>query len=296
MRTKGVRMSCTVCPRHCPVDRQQTAGFCSCTDVARVARIGLHHDEEPAISGTNGSGTVFFTGCNLKCIFCQNHRINDGALGRAYTASELADAMLKLQSDGAHNINLVTPTPHRDTILSAIRHARQRGLNLPIVYNTNAYETVETIRMFEGLADIYLPDFKYADDRLAMAFSTAKDYCRVALDAITEMVRQVGFLKTDDNGIAVRGVHIRHLVLPNCVADTRSVLDLLLEAFGKDCPISIMAQYTPIPQCKKPPLHRRLTQREYDHAVEYALSLGFTNLTIQEASSVGAQYTPDFEV
>lgn len=289
-------MSCTICPRHCPVDRNRSAGFCSCTDTVRVARIGLHYDEEPFISGTGGSGTVFFTGCNLKCIYCQNYRINDGSLGRTVTSSELADAMIRLQSDGALNINLVTPTPHRDTVLSAILQARNNGLTVPIVYNTNAYETVDTIRMFDGLVDIYLPDFKYADDRLAIAFSNAKGYCKVAKDSITEMVRQVGFLKTNENRIAVRGVHIRHLVLPNCIADTRSVLDILLEAFGKDCPISIMSQYTPIPQCKKPPLHRRLTQREYDHAVEYALSLGFSNLIVQKLDSVGAHYTPAFEI
>lgn len=287
-------MRCTVCPRSCPVDRSESFGFCGCSAIPYVARIGLHHDEEPFFSGTRGSGTIFFSGCNLNCIFCQNHAIHDASFGTPYSPEMLADAMLWLQSQGAHNINLVTPTPHRDSLLKAIPLAKTRGLTLPILYNTNAYETVETIHLLDGLIDLYLPDLKYTDPRLSLKFSYAKDYAAVALDAISAMIDSVGFLRLDENGLAVRGVQIRHLVLPACVYDTRSVLDAILARFGRDCPISLMSQYTPTAQTKEPPLHRKLTVREYDNAVEYALSLGFTHLLIQGMDSVGTHFTPTF--
>ena len=287
-------MSCSICPRACQIDRTAAAGFCGCSSVVRVARAALHYDEEPSISGTNGSGTIFFSGCNLKCIFCQNMVLTDGTLGEVFSVTRLADTMRKLQALGAHNINLVTPTPHRDAITASLRIAKCEGLSIPVVYNTNAYETVETIRAYEGLVDIYLPDLKYADPRLSKRFSHAADYFETAIGSIGEMIRQVGFMQTDKNGIATKGVRIRHLVLPGCVFDTRAVLRAIRERFGADCPISLMSQYTPIPECTVKPLDRPLTQREYDNAVESCLSLGFTNVYVQELTSVGRAYTPPF--
>ena len=287
-------MSCTICPRNCKIDRTAAVGFCGCSSVVRVARAALHFDEEPSISGTRGSGTIFFSGCNLKCIFCQNMVLTDGTLGEVFSVPRLAETMLKLQSLGAHNINLVTPTPHRGALTEALRMAKATGLSIPVVYNTNAYETVETIRAYEGLVDIYLPDLKYVDPRLSLKFSRASDYFDTAIEEITEMIRQVGFMKTDGNGIAEKGVRIRHLVLPGCVFDTRNVLGAIKERFGADCPISLMSQFTPIPECTVKPLDRPLTRREYESALDYCISLGFTNVYTQDLSSVGRSFTPPF--
>ena len=287
-------MACTICPRNCKIDRTAAAGFCGCSSVVRVARAALHFDEEPCISGRRGSGTIFFSGCNLKCIFCQNMLITDGTRGEVFSIPRLAETMLKLQSLGAHNINLVTPTPHRDAIAQALRLAKNDGLSIPVVYNTNSYETVDTVRTFEGLVDIYLPDLKYVDPRLSLRFSRASDYYETAIEAITQMFRQVGPMVCDEDGIAKRGVRIRHLVLPGCIYDTRAVLDAIKARFGTDCPISLMSQFTPIPECTVKPLDRPLTKREYESALEYCISLGFTNVFTQELSSVGRSYTPPF--
>jgi len=287
-------MACNICPRNCKIDRTAAAGFCGCSSVVRVARAALHFDEEPSISGTRGSGTIFFSGCNLKCIFCQNMVLTSGTLGEVFDVPRLADVMLKLQDLGAHNINLVTPTPHKDAIVAALRLAKAEGLSVPIVYNTNAYETAETVRAYEGLVDIYLPDLKYVDPRLSLKFSRAADYFDAAIESIAEMIRQVGFMKTDENGIAKKGVRIRHLVLPGCVFDTRSVLDAIKKRFGVDCPISLMSQFTPIPECTMKPLDRPLTPREYESALDYCISLGFTNVFTQELTSVGRSFTPPF--
>lgn len=287
-------MSCNICPRNCIIDRTAAAGFCGCSSVVRVARAALHFDEEPCISGTRGSGTIFFSGCNLKCIFCQNMVLTDGTLGECFSVSRLKETMLKLQDLGAHNINLVTPTPHRDAITEALKAAKVDGLSIPVVYNTGSYETVDTIRAYEGLVDIYLPDLKYVDPRLSLKFSRASDYYDTAIEAIAEMYRQVGPMTTDENGIAVKGVRIRHLVLPGCVFDTRSVLDAIKARFGADCPISLMSQFTPIPECTVKPLNRPLTQREYDSALAYCISLGFTDVFTQDLSSVGRSFTPPF--
>lgn len=287
-------MPCTICPRNCHIDRTAANGFCGCSSVPKVARAALHFDEEPCISGTRGSGTIFFSGCNLKCIFCQNIVLQDGTLGEPFTVDRLVETILALQSRGAHNINLVTPTPHRNILVPALRAAKENGLSIPVLYNTNAYETVETIRAYEGLVDLYLPDLKYHDDRLARKFSKVTGYFPIALEAIREMVRQTGFMQMDNSGMALRGVRIRHLVLPGCVFDTRAVLDAVAEAFGTDIPLSLMSQYTPMPACKEPPLSRRLTKREYESAVEHCISLGFQNVYIQGFESVGTSYTPPF--
>ena len=219
-------MSCDLCPRRCSVDRGTQRGFCGCTDSMRIARIGLHRYEEPCISGTGGSGAVFFSGCNLRCVFCQNKVLQTGQLGQDFTPEALAKAMLELQTIGAQNINLVTPTPHVNGICRALDIAKDAGLTLPIVYNTNGYMSVETVDKLSGYVDIWLPDFKYHDQRLADRFSSAPHYYETALSAIGRMLEQCGQLVLGENVRAKKGVLIRHLVLPACVFDTRDAFSL----------------------------------------------------------------------
>ncbi len=286
-------MSCDLCPRHCGIDRRIQRGFCGCSDSMKIARIGLHRYEEPCICGAGGSGAVFFSGCNLRCVFCQNRILQTGRLGMEFTPEALADAMLKLQRIGAENINLVTPTPHVEGILRSIDLARDNGLTLPIVYNTNGYLSVDTVDKLNGYVDIWLPDLKYHDQRLADRFSSAPRYFETAFSAIERMLEQSGQLVLDGSGRAEKGVLIRHLVLPACVYDTRDVLSAIKDHFGTNTYLSLMHQFTPQPDAN-PPLNRRLTKREYENAVEACLSLGFTRVYIQEALSATFAYTPDF--
>jgi len=287
-------MKCYLCPRKCGIDRDLHAGACGAETLPRVARVALHAWEEPCISGTQGSGTVFFSGCNLGCIFCQNYVLQDGKAGISCTAEELADHFLCLQEQSAHNINLVTPTPHVITVADAIKIAKCNGLKLPIVYNTNSYETVDALKRLDGLVDIYLPDFKYVSPILSKRFSGCKDYYQVALEAILEMYRQVGTLSVGENGLAERGILIRHLVLPACLDDSRSVLDSIKEHFPIDTHLSLMRQYSPTPNIDKPPLNRPLTDREYERIMLYCTDLGFHNVWIQDKTSASLQFTPEF--
>ncbi len=287
-------MRCNLCPRMCNTDRANSVGDCGVGMLARVAKHMLHHWEEPCISGTVGSGAVFFSGCNLGCVFCQNHALQSGAVGTDYTASELAELMLELQSLGAHNINLVTPTPHLIALRKAIRKARELGLTIPIVYNTGGYERVEAVRALTGLIDVYLPDLKYVSPVLSKAFSMVENYFAFAAPALEEMYRQVGTLQLDDNGLAQRGMLVRHLVLPNCLDDSRRVIDYLSDAFPKSLHLSIMRQYTPTERTLTPPLNRKLTDREYDRILTYALDAGFSNILMQHKSSATLDYTPLF--
>lgn len=286
-------MSCYLCPRHCNVNRAEQRGYCGCNDVMRIARIGLHRYEEPCISGEGGSGAVFFSGCNLRCVFCQNKVLQTGKLGQDFTPDTLAEAMVKLQQIGAENINLVTPTPHVNGILTAIDLARDEGLRLPIVYNTNGYLDVDTVDKLKNHVDIWLPDFKYHDQRLADRFSAAPHYYETALAAIRRMLEVSGQLELDPFGRAKKGVLIRHLVLPGCIYDTRDILTAIRDHFGRETYLSLMHQFTPQPD-GKPPLDRRLTKREYDNAVSACLDLGFTRVFIQEALSATFAYTPEF--
>lgn len=286
-------MKCSLCPRGCQVDRQVQKGFCGCTDTMKIARIGLHFYEEPPISGTCGSGAVFFSGCNLRCVFCQNMVLQRGELGEYFTPEELSDSMLKLQDMGAHNINLVTPTPHTEGICKALELARRAGLSIPILCNTNAYMEVETVKRLGEYVNIWLPDLKYHDQRLADAFSSAPHYFDTAFHAIQTMYALSGALALDEDGMAQKGVLIRHLVLPGCVYDTREILSAVCTTFGKEAPLSLMRQYTP-PKGMKAPLNRRLTAREYDSALNWALSLGMENIYTQEAESASFSCTPSF--
>ena len=286
-------MSCDLCPRQCAVDRHRQKGFCGCTDGMRIARIGLHRFEEPCICGTGGSGGVFFSGCNLRCEFCQNKVLQSGSLGQVFTPEELAQAMLDLEKIGAENINLVTPTPHVEGIITAIDLAKSKGLTLPIVYNTNGYLSVDTVDKLSKYVDIWLPDFKYHDQRLADRFSKAPRYFEITLAAIGRMLEHSGQLLLDETGKAKQGVLIRHLVLPACVYDTRDILSAIATHFGTETYLSLMHQFTPQPDAQ-PPLDRRLTKREYENAIRTCLDLGFTRVFIQEAQSATFAYTPEF--
>ena len=286
-------MSCDLCPRLCNVDRHAQRGFCGCDDTMRIARIGLHRYEEPCICGAGGSGAVFFSGCNLRCVFCQNKVLQSGKLGQFFSPEALAQAMLELQNIGAENINLVTPTPHVPNILRAVDIAKNDGLTLPIVYNTNGYLSVDTVDKLKNHVDIWLPDFKYHDQRLADRFSFAPRYFDTALAAIGRMLKISGQLAIDETGRAKKGVLIRHLVLPACIFDTRDVLSAIKDHFGTDTYLSLMHQFTPQPDGKAP-LNRRLTHREYESAVTACLDMGFTRVYIQDALSATFAYTPDF--
>lgn len=287
---------CSLCPRTCEVNRLAgQTGYCGMTGQIRVARASLHMWEEPCISGTNGSGTVFFTGCPLKCVYCQNRNIAIGSTGKGISVERLAEIFLELQEKEAHNINLVTPTHYVPLIMEALRLAKKNGLRIPIVYNTGSYEKVETIRSLEGLVDIYLPDCKYYDCELAAKYSNAPDYYEVANAAIAEMVRQIGKPVFTGN-LMKRGVIVRHMILPGHTKDSRKVIEQLYRSYGDDIYISIMNQYTPLPEMKDyPELNRRITAREYEKVVDYAISLGIENAFIQEGETAKESFIPDFE-
>lgn len=287
-------MPCSLCPRNCLTDRSIQNGFCGCSSVPKVARIGLHRFEEPPISGSRGSGTVFFSGCNLKCVFCQNHCLQSGNMGEPFDAVRLANAYLELQRLGAHNINLVTPTPHIPVIAESIVLARDIGVALPFVFNTNSYVSQAALLQLDGLIDIYLPDLKYKSSVLSQRYSKAADYFEVAIAAIEEMYRQVGNLRLDKNGLATKGVLIRHLVLPACTFDTKELLGEICMRFKSSAYLSLMRQYTPLPSVAEPPLNRKITDREYQTCIDRCALLGLTNVFLQDKSSASFEYTPEF--
>ncbi len=289
---------CYLCPRSCGADRTLgERGVCGEGDGMRIARYSLHLWEEPPISGTRGSGTIFFSGCSLRCEFCQNRAISHCGKGEAVSAERLSEIMLELQAMGAHNINLVTPTHFADKIAKALRSAKDR-LKIPVVYNTSGYEKLETLRMFDGLVDIYLPDFKYFSDDLAEKYSHARDYRKHAEAALVEMYRQVGEATLDDQGMLSRGLVIRHLVLPYHRKDSIALLDRICEILPKDkILISLMSQYTPdfaiAAGTPYRELHRKITAFEYSTVTEHAASLGLLGF-VQGKSSANAKFTPDF--
>ncbi len=287
-------MKCSICPRACGVDRVHEAGFCGAAMQPHIARAALHFWEEPPISGTRGSGAVFFCGCNLECLFCQNHAINHTMKGRAWDAAGLAGLMLDLQEQGAHNINLVTPTPHVDTVIPAVLRAREGGLKIPIVYNTNGYETLDTLHRLEGIVDIYLPDLKYVSSGVAQKYSRARDYFAFASGAVREMHRQCGTLVRGSDGVALRGMIVRHLVLPGSADEARRVLDFIHENLPDTTHISLMGQYMPCHKADFPPLNRKLLRREYDRVIDHCIRLGFENVYIQSLASSDVAYVPEF--
>lgn len=290
--------ACQICPRKCGVNRNEgNVGVCGQTKEIRVARAALHAWEEPCISGKEGSGAVFFSGCNVGCVFCQNRKIAKEGYGKILTIQELAKVFLRLQDKGARNINLVTPTHYILQIRDALILAKEKGLRIPIVYNTSGYELVESLRLLEGLVDIYLPDCKYISEELSAKYSQAKDYFFYASQAIQEMVRQVGEVEFDENGIARKGVIVRHLLLPGHVKEGKAVLSYLHENFGKQIYISIMNQYTPFPYVKEhyPEIDRKVTKREYERLLSYALDIGIENGFMQEGDTAKESFVPAFD-
>lgn len=287
-------MNCDLCPRKCNIDRAKGAGYCGMGNTLTAARASLHFWEEPCIAGFGGAGTVFFTGCNLGCVYCQNRAISRGGYGKEITPARLSEIFDELVYDGAETIDLVTPTHFADRIAEALRI---RKPPVPVVYNCGGYESVKTLRMLEGLIDIYLPDFKYASPALAKRLSAAPDYPETALAAIEEMVRQTGDYALDEEGLLQRGVLVRHLVLPGQIENTLDCLDLLTDRFNEqNILLSVMSQYTPPPTpLGDPDLDRRLTRAEYDRVTDYLYLLGIENVYLQELSSAKEEYTPDFD-
>ena len=288
--------NCTLCPRKCNNDRTTgQTGFCSMPEAVKVARASLHMWEEPCISGENGSGTVFFTGCNLKCVFCQNHTIAIGGIGKELTIEALADLFLMLQNKKAHNINLVTPSHYAPSIAKALALAKTNGLSIPIVYNTSGYDSIKTLSMLDGLIDIYLPDFKYVSSSLSTKYSHAKDYFEVAKKSLAEMYRQVGS-PVFNGKMLQKGIIVRHLILPGNVIDSKAVLQYLYETYGDNIFISIMNQYTPLPHVANyPELNRKVTEAEYDEVVSFAINLGIENGFIQDGETADESFIPEFD-
>lgn len=288
---------CTLCPRGCGVDRTSGArGFCGASDVVCVGRAALHAWEEPPLSGERGSGTVFFTHCTLGCVFCQNRTISRReAQGKPVTQERLAGIFLELQTQGAHNINLVTASHYAPTVRAALQQARAKGLHIPVVYNCGGYETVETLCMLDGLIDIYLPDFKYYSSYYAGMYSGAPDYPDFAKEAIAEMVRQTGAPQFDQTGMMTRGTIVRHLMLPGLAGDTAQVLRYLAEHFGDRILVSLMRQYTPFGMAERyPELDRKITDEEYEQAVTLFSELGLAGF-LQDKESISESFIPSFE-
>lgn len=293
-------MKCDLCPRKCLVDRKKgEKGICGQTENLKVARAALHFWEEPCISGDAGSGAVFFSGCPLHCVFCQNENIANGTVGKEISLERLVDIFLELQEKRANNINLVTPGHFVPQIVKALDQARKEGLTLPVVYNTSSYETVDTIKMLEGYVDIYLPDFKYMSPVLSKKYSHAPDYAEVAKAAIAEMVRQTGkavFVNGDEDNLILSGTIVRHLTLPGCMEDSMQILKYLHETYGDTIYISIMNQFTPLSNLEKyPELNRRITDEEYETLVDYAIDIGIENGFIQEGDTAEESFIPAFD-
>ena len=287
---------CTLCPRNCGADRTQYEGYCRAGVLPKAALANVHQWEEPSISGTKGSGTVFFSNCNLKCIFCQNYEISSQDYGKEISIERLADIFLGQQQKGVHNLNLVSAGHFLPQVKEALLLARKRGLTLPVVYNTNGYEKAESLRLLEGLIDIYLPDIKYYNSSYSAEYSNAPDYFPFAAASVKEMVRQVG-PNHFDSGIMTKGVIIRHLVLPGLREDSMKILDWIKNTFGNNVYVSLLNQYTPMYKAldhKK--ISRRLTTFEYQKVVDYFLEIGLQNGYVQKRASQSAAYTPLFDL
>lgn len=286
--------NCNLCPRKCGVNRYLEKGFCGATNRIKLAYYSLHMWEEPIISGDNGSGTIFFSNCNLRCLYCQNKKISIDGYGKYISNKRLGEIMLELQSKGAHNINLVTPTHYVPNIISVLRKIKGKELKIPVVYNTSSYECVGTIIACRNLVDIYLADLRYFDDSLGEKYSLCSNYFENATMAIDEMYRQVGKCEFDNNGLLKSGLVVRVLILPGHADDSKKIIEYLYKTYGDDIFISIMNQYTPINKCKYSNLNRKVTDKEYDEVVEYALDLGVTNAFVQEGEAASESFIPQF--
>lgn len=290
-------MKCNICPRRCGADRENgSLGFCGASNKIRIARAALHFWEEPCLSGKNGAGTVFFSHCNMKCVYCQNYRISTRGAGHEVSIGELAEIFLDLQSRGANNIDLVTPTHYALDIAEAVKKAKNSGLHIPVLYNCGGYESVETLKRLEGLIDIYMPDMKYYRDKYAMKYSSAPKYFETACAALEEMYRQTGAVVLDKNGIMQSGVIVRHMMLPGLMLDTKKIMDYLFDTYGNNIYISLMSQYTPLKNVERfPELNRKIDMKKYNSIVDYCMNRGMENVFIQEGSAAKESFIPCFE-
>lgn len=297
MKNMNKYENCLLCPRKCGINRRTgQTGVCGVSSEIKVARAALHYWEEPCISGKRGSGAVFFSGCSLHCVFCQNREISDGKEGKVISKERLSDIFIELADKGANNINLVTPGQYIPDIVWAVNDAKSRGMKLPIIYNTSGYENVTELKLLEGIVDVYLPDFKYMDSTLSARYSRAKDYPSVAKQALSEMVRQQPEVVIDDaTGLIQKGVIVRQLLLPGYVNDAKAVLKYLYDTYHDHVYISMMSQFTPIALEDYPEINRTVTKREYERLVNYALEIGITNAFIQEGDVAKDSFIPAFD-
>lgn len=287
---------CNLCPRNCNVDRNNSLGFCKANNKIKVARCALHYYEEPSISGKQGSGAVFFSNCNLKCCFCQNYNISTKQKGIEISIDRLSEIFIELQEKGANNINLVTPTMYINQIKDAIVKAKNKGLKIPIIYNSSGYEKTESLKLLDGLIDIYMPDFKYYSNSSSFKYSKCKDYVENTKEAIDEMYRQVGKNKFNEDGNMIKGLIVRHLLLPNLEKETKEILKYLYNKYNNNIYISIMNQYTPLENVKNyPEINRKITQEEYNNIINYAIELGIENAYIQEDGTQSDSFIPEFD-
>lgn len=290
-------MQCNICPRRCGADRENgSLGFCGASNKIRIARAALHFWEEPCLSGANGAGTVFFSYCNMKCVYCQNYRISTRGAGHEVSIGELAEIFLDLQSQGANNIDLVTPTHYALDIAEAVKKAKNSGLHIPVLYNCGGYESIETLKRLEGIIDIYMPDMKYYRDKYAVKYSSAPKYFETACAALEEMYRQTGAVVLDKNGIMQSGVIVRHMMLPGLMLDTKKIMDYLFDTYGNNIYISLMSQYTPLKNVERfPELNRKIDMKKYNSIVDYCMNRGMENVFIQEGSAAKESFIPCFE-
>lgn len=297
MKNMNKYENCLLCPRKCGINRSTgQTGVCGVSSEIKVARAALHYWEEPCISGKRGSGAVFFSGCSLHCVFCQNREISDGKAGKVISKERLSDIFMELADKGANNINLVTPGQYIPDIVWAVNDAKSRGMKLPIIYNTSGYENVTELKLLEGIVDVYLPDFKYMDSTLSARYSRAKDYPSVAKQALSEMVRQQPDVVIDNaTGLIQKGVIVRQLLLPGHVNDAKAVLKYLYDTYHDHVYISMMSQFTPIALKDYPEINRTVTKREYERLVDYALEIGITNAFIQEGDVAKDSFIPAFD-
>lgn len=297
MKNMNKYENCLLCPRKCGINRSTgQTGICGVSSEIKVARAALHYWEEPCISGKRGSGAVFFSGCSLHCVFCQNREISDGKAGKVISKERLSDIFMELADKGANNINLVTPGQYIPDIVWAVNDAKSRGMKLPIIYNTSGYENVTDLKLLEGIVDVYLPDFKYMDSTLSARYSRAKDYPSVAKQALSEMVRQQPDVVIDNaTGLIQKGVIVRQLLLPGHVNDAKAVLKYLYDTYHNHVYISMMSQFTPIALKDYPEINRTVTRREYERLVDYALEIGITNAFIQEGDVAKDSFIPAFD-
>ena len=292
----NILKKCNLCARNCLVNRYEKLGYCKQNNQLKVAKAALTYLEEPCISNEKGSGTIFFSGCNMGCIFYQNIKISKENYGKYITIAKLANIMIELQNKGAININLVTPTPHILSIKEAIIKAKQNGLTIPIIYNTGTYETVESLKILDGLIDVYLPDFKYYDNKYALKYSNCPNYLQIATKAISEMYRQVGKVKFDKKGNIQKGVIVRHLLLPALKEDSKKIIKYLYDTYQDNIYLSLMNQYTIIKPLKYKELNHKVKDKDYNEIIDYAIFLGIKNAYCQLKNTSSKDYIPNFDL